>query len=83
MVARLFDSCGWPFGSMTSHITRTPFKREPSGYTATGFRTQSEFEPVAWLVDEPSKPHSGSWSIVGNVSKSLSCVLPRKLGTGV
>src|SRR5258705_6259100 len=35
------------------------------------------------MVDEPSKPHSGSWSSVGNESNSLICVLPRRFGVGV
>src|SRR5436190_15773082 len=35
------------------------------------------------MVDEPSKPHSGSCSSVGKASNSLSWVLPRRLGTGV
>src|ERR1700733_14119911 len=83
MVARLFDACGSPVGSMTSHIPRAPLRRPPSGETATGLRMQSEFEPLAWLVDEPSKPQSGSCSSVGNESKSLSWVLPRRLGAGV
>src|SRR3954454_4750324 len=35
------------------------------------------------MVDEPSKPQSGSCSRLGNASKSFSWVLPRRLGTGV
>src|SRR6478752_2698988 len=50
---------------------------------ATGFSTQSELWPSACWVDEPSKPHSGSCSSVGNSANSLICVLPRRLGTGV
>jgi hypothetical protein len=33
---------------------------------ATGFSTQSELWPSACMVEEPSKPHSGSCSSVGN-----------------
>src|ERR1700704_6430575 len=84
MVARLFDGCGvLPSGIMTSHITRTPFLRAPSGNTRTGLRTQSELFPSACMVELPSKPHSGSCSSVGNESYSLICVLPRRFGVGV
>src|SRR5438309_4334503 len=84
MVARLFEACGvLPSGIMTSHITKTPLVRAASGKTATGFNTQSELWPSACMVELPSKPHSGSCSSVGNESKSLSCVLPRKFGVGV
>src|SRR3990170_657239 len=50
---------------------------------ATGFSTQSDEWPSACMVEEPSKPHSGSWSSVGNSAYSLICVFPRRLGTGV
>src|SRR6266700_3622759 len=50
---------------------------------ATGFSTQSELWPSACMVDEPSKPHSGSCSSVGNEANSLICVLPRRFGVGV
>src|SRR5436190_14338719 len=50
---------------------------------ATGFSTQSELWPSACSVEEPSKPHSGSWSSVGNDANSLICVLPRRFGVGV
>src|ERR1700692_1404225 len=84
MVARLFEGCGvLPSGIMTSHITSAPLVRAPSGYTATGFSTQSELWPSACSVELPSKPHSGSCSSVGNESNSLICVLPRKFGVGV
>src|SRR5580704_19659851 len=84
MVARLFDACGvLPSGIMTSHITSTPLVRPPSGYTATGLSTQSELWPSACMVELPSKPHSGSWSSVGNDANSLICVLPRRFGVGV
>src|SRR5882757_4533654 len=84
MVARLFEACGvLPSGIMTSHITSAPLVRSPSGKTRTGFSTQSELWPSACMVDEPSKPHSGSCSSVGNESNSLICVLPRRFGVGV
>src|SRR3954451_24938470 len=35
------------------------------------------------MVDEPSKPHSGNCSSVGNESNSLICVFPRRFGVGV
>jgi hypothetical protein len=53
-----------------------------SGYTATGFSTQSEEPPGACWVEEPSKPQSGSCSSFGKLSKSLSWVLLRRLRTG-
>src|SRR5262245_40500017 len=84
MAARVFDGCGvLPSGIITSHITSAPLVRAPSGYTATGFSTQSELWPSACMVELPSKPHSGSCASVGKLSKSLSWVLPRRLGTGV
>src|SRR5246127_3313463 len=84
MVARLLDACGvLPSGIMTSHMTSTPLVRAASGKTATGLSTQSELWPSACMVDEPSKPHSGSCSSVGNESNSLICVLPRRFGVGV
>src|SRR6267143_5004893 len=84
MVARLLVACGvTPSGIMTSHITRTPLVRAPSGKTATGLSTQSELLPSACMVELPSKPHSGSCSSVGNESNSLICVLPRRFGIGV
>src|SRR3954469_2816497 len=84
MVARLFVECGvLPSGIITSHITSTPLVRAPSGNTATGFSTQSDEWPSACSVELPSKPHSGSWSRVGNESNSLIWVLPRRFGVGV
>src|SRR6188768_3872430 len=50
---------------------------------ATGFSTQSELWPSACMVEEPSKPHSGSCSSVGKAANSLICVLPRRFGVGV
>src|SRR5260370_16452029 len=35
------------------------------------------------MVDEPSKPHRGSFSSVGKLSYSLICVLARRIGIGV
>src|SRR5215831_21372038 len=84
MVARLLVECGvLPSGIMTSHMTSTPLARAASGKTATGFSTQSELWPSACKVEEPSKPHSGSCSSVGNDANSLIWVLPRKFGVGV
>src|SRR4051812_30367059 len=84
MVARLLEACGvLPSGIITSHITSTPLVRAASGKIATGLSTQSELWPSAWLVEEPSKPHSGSCSSVGNDANSLICVLPRRFGVGV
>src|SRR5262245_46306340 len=58
--ARVLVSCGVMSGSSTSHITRmaSPPRTGP-GHENTGCKTQSEFEPGAWLVLEPSKPQIG------------------------
>ena len=82
IVARLFDGCGVPSGSMTSHITRAPFSRAGSGKSATGCSMQSESLPSAWRVELPSKPQIGSSSRVGNSSNSTTFVFPRMFGTG-
>ena len=82
MVARQFDGCGVPSGSITSHITSAPFVLAGSGKTATGFSMQSELLPSACRVELPSKPHIGSSSSVGNTSNSSILVLPRRFGTG-
>ena len=50
---------GWGVKSVrrTSHITSLSFgPRRGSGQLKTGWRTQSESSPLAWLVLEPSKP---------------------------
>ena len=61
MVAREFEGCGvTPSGIMTSHMTSAPFERAASGKTATGLSTQSDEWPSACIVEEPSKPQSGS-----------------------
>ena len=51
-----------PSAFITSHITRYPEFRSGSGNIATGFRTQSEELPSAWLVEDPSKFHIGQSS---------------------
>src|SRR5690606_23894734 len=49
--------------SSTSHSTSLLLSpRSGSGTENTGFRTQSDAAPGAWLVEEPSKPQMpGSW----------------------
>ncbi len=56
----MFVSCGVMSVSNTSVITRmlSP-PRIGSGHEKTGFNTQSEAVPGAWLVLEPSKPQMG------------------------
>src|SRR6185503_18151429 len=84
MPAREWLGCGvLPSGIMTSHMTSTPFFLVVSGYTATGLSMQSELRPSACRVELPSKPHIGSCSSLGKLSKSLTCVLPRRFGVGV
>src|ERR1700710_2729207 len=83
MVARLLVGCGGtPPGIMTPHTTSAPLVRAPSGYPATGLSTQSDERPSACIVEEPSKPHSGSCSSFGKLANSLIWVLPRRFGTG-
>ena len=38
-----------------------------SGQVNTGFNTQSEFSPGAWLVLDPSNPHIGGFSPNGTI----------------
>src|SRR5271169_1171217 len=57
--------------------------RVVSRYLATGLRTQSELCPSACWVELPSKPQLGSCSKLGKLSKSLTRVFPRRLGTGL
>jgi hypothetical protein len=58
--ARVFVTCGVMSGNSTSAITKTlSSPRIGSGHENTGRSTQSEFEPGAWFVLEPSKPQIG------------------------
>ncbi len=60
-LARVFDGCGVMSVSRTSHRTSTSLPpRTGSGQENTGFSTQSDALPGAWLVDDPSKPQMGS-----------------------
>jgi len=46
----------------TSHITRMSLgPRSGSGHVKTGRSTQSDDEPVAWFVLDPSKPQIGGF----------------------
>ena len=47
---------------------------------ATGFSTQSELRPSACMVELPSKPHSGSCSSVGKLSKILDLRFAAQVG---
>ena len=82
IVARLFDGCGVPSGSSTSHITSIPLVRAGSGKSATGCRRQSELEPSACWVELPSKFQIGSSSSVGATVNDSIFVLLRRFGTG-
>src|SRR5690625_721259 len=64
--------------SSTSHMTSllSP-PRIGSGQTNTGWRTQSDALPGAWLVLEPSNPHSGS-----PAPSARTFVLERSLAVG-
>ena len=71
---------GWGVMSVrsTSHITSLSLgPRSGSGQMKTGFSTQSELSPVAWLVLEPSKPHNG-----GVLPSSMIFVFDRRSGEG-
>ena len=52
--------------------------RTGSGHTKTGFRTQSELDPGAWFVLEPSKPQIGGASPTGTTFP-----LERSFGVGL
>ena len=79
-IERVLVGCGFMFdASSTSHITR--MLRPPrigSGQVKTGLSTQSDLSPVAWLVDEPSKPQIGG--VV--TSSSMILVLLRSSAVG-
>jgi hypothetical protein len=49
-----------------------------SGQTNTGFSTQSEFDPGAWFVLDPSKPQIGGASLAGTI-----LVLERSFAVGL
>lgn len=51
-----------------------------SGQENTGFSTRSEAWPSAWLVEEPSKPHTGS-SVPSGVPATI-LVFERSLAVG-
>src|SRR5690606_39424698 len=77
--ARVLVECGLlVLGSRTSHMTSlfAP-PRMGSGQMNTGFRTQSEVTPSAWLVLDPSKPQTG-----GSCPSSRTRVLERSLCVG-
>ena len=60
--------CGLPSAPYTSVITSTSSPpRIGSGTEYTGISTQSLLSPVAWLVLEPSKPHTGSGAPSGTI----------------
>lgn len=55
----MLEECGVSSMLKTSHSTsRSSPPRIGSGYVATGLSTRSELWPSAWLVLEPSKPHT-------------------------
>ena len=63
----------------TSHITRTSSPpRIGSGHENTGWRTQSELLPGAWLVLEPSNPQMGR----GLEPSVMTLVLDRSRAVG-
>ena len=58
--ARVLLSCGDMSTYRTSAMTSTSSPpRIGSGHDHTGRSTQSDLSPVAWFVDEPSKPQMG------------------------
>jgi hypothetical protein len=76
--AREFVMCGVMSGNSTSAITSTLSPpRTGSGHENTGRSTQSEFEPGAWFVLEPSNPQIGRSSAFGR-----TFVLDRRRAVG-
>src|SRR5690606_12089756 len=79
--ARVLDSCGVMSVLRTSHSTRTSSPpRIGSGQTKTGLSTQSEAWPLAWLVEDPSKPQIGSSAPFASSPRIF--VLERSLAVG-
>ena len=76
------DSCGVPSAFNTSVITRKPFSLAGSGYTATGFKRQSEEPPSACFVDDPSNDHTGQSSNLP-LKSSITLVLLRMFCVGL
>ena len=77
--ARVLVGCGLSVAARyTSHSTSTLLPpRMGSGQVKTGFNMQSLDSPVAWLVDEPSKPQIG-----GSLPSARTLVLERSSGVG-
>jgi hypothetical protein len=66
--ARVLVSCGVISVSSTSHITSLLAPpRIGSGHVNTGWSTQSELLPGAWLVLEPSKPQIGGSALSARI----------------
>ena len=81
--ARVLVGCGVPSTRKTSAITSTSSPpRIGSGHMKTGLSTQSDLSPVAWLVDEPSKPQIGRSARPDGASLSMIFVLERILAVG-
>ena len=77
--ARVLVACGVMSGSSTSHSTSMSSPpRIGSGHENTGCSTQSELEPGAWFVLEPSKPQIGS-----SAPSARILVLDRSRGRGL
>src|SRR5262245_53681955 len=76
--ARVLVGCGVMSVRRTSQRTSllAPL-RMGSGQTNTGLSTQSEREPGAWLVEEPSKPQIG-----GSAPSGTTFVLERSFAVG-
>src|SRR4051812_37196125 len=76
--ARVLVGCGLPSIVSTSAMTSTLSPpRIGSGQLKTGFSTQSDLSPGAWLVLDPSKPHTGS-----SAPSASTLVLDRSLAVG-
>ncbi len=80
--ARVLLGCGVKSMFSTSHRTSTSSPpRIGSGQVKTGFSTQSEAWPSAWLVEDPSKPQIGSASRPAG-EPAMILVLERSLAVG-
>src|ERR1019366_3125226 len=75
---RALVGCGVMSAFNTSQRTRMSLgPRSGSLHVHTGIKTQSEKWPVAWLVDDPSKPQ-----MIGFLPSAMMRVLERNSGVG-
>ena len=84
MVARALVGCGVTLsGIITSHITRTPFLREGSGYSATGLSAQSEDVPFGLLRRGAVEAPEGQLFERGKIVEFFDERFAAQVGTGL